>query len=245
MASEDSVETVVEQLKKLDKERTRLVTLVDKLKKTTKQKQKELDDAHVALAKKSCSLRQLEMDVRTLQCKQKHLIKFRSRPKLQSGEHFREQFLKQCCRLMDITILHHQDIKQSGAETHYDTRGFIKFEIKQKDKEKIEKILVIPTPSDVEHSVEKSIECLEILYKSTFGYDPMKGYTTGDISYVTYTGYGYVLSILQKLYKDRCKKCQGIRHEFHSCEETFKKFPQLGQKSGDHGDLLPKPKALI
>jgi hypothetical protein len=166
-------------------------------------------------------LYKLEREARSLYC---DLTYIKAPPHIKNKDDPNDIF-KQCLRLCDVTRVHHLDIRSLKINTTCQTSGFKEFIFNDSDMEKINKILRIPI-EDLEKLANNIIPRLPPSKSGRkFTLKDLRMHTTGDVSYVTYTGYSYIVNMLRLLRDYHCTKCYGILHDYHSCERTFAKYP--------------------
>jgi hypothetical protein len=166
-------------------------------------------------------LHKLEREARSLYCD----LTYMKAPQHVKNKDDPHDIYKQCLRLCDVTRVHHLDIRNLKITTTCQTSGFKEFVFNDYDMEKINKILRISI-EDLEKLASNIMLKLEPSRSGRkFTLKDLRMHTTGDISYVTYTGYSYIVNMLRLLRDHHCANCYGILHDFHSCERTFTKYP--------------------
>ncbi|AYV81973.1 MAG: hypothetical protein Homavirus1_3 [Homavirus sp.] len=190
-------------------------------------KQKELDAISSQYWRKREELHKLERECRSKMCDLTYLQRVKS-PSEDTTEISPDDIFHRCLRLEDITTVHPQDIDSLGEQRKsYSTMGWTEFGFTDEDMQKIKQILRI------------SVEELETIVKTVrlpgkLDMHTLKKHTTGDVSYITYTGFGYVCRMIMVLHTTRCKRCQGITHKLHSCGKTFARYPSRHSRGSSH-----------
>jgi hypothetical protein len=231
-------ELIAKKEKLLEEHNTLLEGCHEKIKQASDKKdelRKQLNAASSAVRKELYEKRQVYKRIIALKFAISNLQAEPDKTKIVSDDIF-----TRCVRLTDISGISHKHIgnirlREQKSLNYSD----VEFTFTQKDMEDIKRRDVLKndvTVKDIEDLVasvpidtfeEKVKELAEIDLKT------LRGYTTGTDSetlYHTFTGYGYVIRMLQFLHKFRCIKCEGITHKNHSCERTFVKFPQRVRK---------------
>lgn len=138
-----------------------------------------------------------------------------------------QPILRKVTRISDIIGIPYQSIDALPEKVKSrSTNGYAEFSITDADIEEATQLLGLKiTVPELELIVRRLFASHPPPFHKKMSMSRLKQDWTGQVTYITYTGVGFIVRMVKFLYYQRCTCCHGIMHDLHSCDDTFAKFP--------------------